>query len=266
MLKGLEKLKGKRALVTGASGGIGLAFAQLLAANGANLVLVARSERNLEAVKDKLVGDYGCSVEIIPADLSEPAAAPALCQTLAYRKITVDILINNAGVGLHGSFVDQNWEDIESLVALDIQALLHLSWHFARDMIARGAEGYILQLSSGTAFQPSPKYAVYGAAKAMVQHFGETLAIELEGSSVHCSVLTPGSTKSNFFNAAGHQEPGWYLRWTQMRPEEVAELGLRGLLKGKRSIIPGFFNRSCALLARVLPHRLAAYIFTFFVN
>ena len=175
-----EHLAGKWALITGASSGFGVDFAKQLAAKGMNLVLVARREDNLRAVADEVAQAHGVQVVPVALDLAAPDAPPRLFDMTKAAGHDITVLINNAGFGLYGRFTDLAWEREQEMIDIDITALVHLTKLYAADMAAR-KNGYILQVASVGAFQPSPLYAVYGAAKAFVLSFGEAVDYELAG-------------------------------------------------------------------------------------
>src|SRR5512134_3252055 len=189
----MSELRGRWALVTGASSGIGADFARELAARGMHLVLVARREERLRALAEELERAHGVRTRVIAADLAKPDAPRALHERLRGEGVAVDVLVNNAGFGVYGAFLDVPWEREREMIELDVVALLHLTKLFARDMRERGF-GRVLEVASIGAFQPSPTYAAYSAAKAFVQSFGEALACELRGSGVTVTTISPGVT------------------------------------------------------------------------
>jgi uncharacterized protein len=162
-----DSFKGKWALVTGASSGLGTDFARDLASRGANIILVARRLDRLQAVAQEISKQYGVQTEVIAMDLVAENAAEQLVAQLAAANKPIDILINNAGYGLYGMFIETEWARLNNMLQLDIVALTHLSHVFGKAMAARGS-GYILQVASIGAYQPSPTYAAYSAAKSYV--------------------------------------------------------------------------------------------------
>ena len=199
---GTEIIKGKWALVTGASSGFGVEFARELARYGSNLIITARRQERLEGLKEELVQNQGISVEVIPKDLSDVDAPLQLFNQINSKGIDVDVLINNAGFGLFGEFVDLDWQDQAEMLKLNILSLTHLTWLFVHPMIKRGF-GYILQVASNSAYQPSPLYATYGASKSYVLNFSEALHNELRDTGVICSVISPGPVVTEFQEVAG---------------------------------------------------------------
>jgi len=174
-------MKNQTALITGASGGIGYEFAKLLARDYGRLVLVARSEGRLGKIKQELEAAHPVSVIPIAQDLSEPGAAERIFRRLEDERITVDILINNAGFGEHGAFVETDWQQEEKMIAVNITALTGMTKFFAKSMVAQ-RNGRIVNVASTAAFQPGPFLAVYYASKAYVLSFSEALSNELKGT------------------------------------------------------------------------------------
>jgi short-subunit dehydrogenase len=248
-------LNGRLALVTGASSGLGVDFARNLAARRCNLILVARRENLLRAQQSEITARYGVDVEIVPMDLALPDAPQVLFDRVKETGKAVDILINNAGLGLYGEFLDIPWERERNMLEIDIIALVHMTKLFARAMVARNF-GFILQVASVFAFQPSPLYASYGAAKRFVLDFGEAVSYELRKTNVKCSVLSPGITATEFLKVSG-QQATLYQRMTMMQSADVARIGIEGMLKGKRTVVPGWANIAGAWTARLAPRRFA---------
>lgn len=194
-------LRGKRALVTGASSGLGVDFARNLAARGCNLVLVARREDLLQQVAEGIRRAHGVDVRVVVMDLAQSDAPERLHTDLSEAGLAIDVLINNAGYGLYGRFLDISWERERKMLELDIVAVTHLTKVFARGMVERRF-GFILQVASIGAYQPSPLYASYSAAKSYVLNFGEALDYELRGTGVRCSVVSPGITATEFLTVS----------------------------------------------------------------
>ncbi len=253
-----KSLRGKRALITGASSGLGADFARNLAGRDCHLVLTARREEQLRALADDLTARHRVEVSVIPLDLAVPDAPQRLYDQLQAAGQTVDILINNAGLGIYGSFLEIPWERERAMLELDILALVHLTKLFARDMAARGG-GHILQIASIGAYQPSPTYATYSAAKTFVLYFGEALAYELRGTGVTCTVLSPGVTQTEFLQVAG-QTPSLYQRSVMMTSEQVVDIGIEAMLKGRPSVVAGRLNGLMAFSTRFMPRQWAAAV------
>jgi short-subunit dehydrogenase len=257
----MSNLRGKNALVTGASSGIGADFARVLAARGCNLILVARREDRLRALQQEISGGHDVQAHVIAMSVSEAGAPQVLYDRVRSMGVAVDVLINNAGFGVHGNFIDIPWEREHEMLQLDVVALVHLTKLFVRDMVARNF-GYVLQVSSIGAYQPSPTYATYSAAKSFVLNFGEALNYELRHTNVKVSVVSPGVTASEFLQVAG-QKPTFYQRTTMMPSRTVAEAGIEAMLKGKPSKVPGLMNAVPVWLLRFTPRRMSAAMASF---
>lgn len=253
-----QNLKGKTALVTGASGGLGADFARELASRGADLVLVARRKEELHQIADELCQNFGVSALVLPADLSIPGAPEEVFQAVRRRNLTVDILVNNAGFGIYGPFTEIPWEQEQAMLNLDILALVHLTKLFVNAMIPRRF-GHVLLVSSIGAYQPTPTYASYAAAKAFVLNFGVALSCELNGTGVNVTVISPGVTATDFFKISG-QKINLFHRLMVMQSKDVARIGIQAMLKGRTSVIPGWVNALNAFAARLFPRRLVAAV------
>ena len=246
------------ALVTGASGGIGEELARLLAADNRDLVLVARSRDKLEALAAELRAKHQIEARVIAADLARPDSPQEIFDRLAAEGIVVDVLVNNAGFGTYGPFVETDLRAELDLLQVNVAALTHLTKLFLPGMVARRG-GYVMQVASTAAFQPGPLMAVYFASKAYVLHFSEALANELEGSGVVVSALCPGPTDTGFVAAAGMKESQLFDRGA-MTAREVAEAGYRGMLAGKVIVIPGARNNLLARAVGFMPRGLITRI------
>jgi uncharacterized protein len=244
------------ALVTGASAGIGAALAHELARHGHDLVLTARSVAPMEALAAEL-RKAGAAATVIAADLAKPGAAATLALEIAQQGLTIDTLINNAGLGAAGRFDRRDPARIGEILQVNIVALTELTRLVLPGMIARG-HGRVMLVASVAAFQPGPRMAVYFASKAYVLSLGEALAYELRGTGVSVTVLCPGATATNFFTVAGADNSLMARRLRRMmRAEDVARLGYQGLTAGRRVVITGAINRLMALAGRYAPHRLS---------
>jgi hypothetical protein len=255
---GSDVLRGKTALVTGASSGLGAEFARQLAAMGCDLVLVARREDRLKALKQQLESAHGIKVRVQCADLGVVDAPSKLHAELKAAGLRVDVLVNNAGFGLWGEHMQIPWDQERQMLMLDVVALMQLTKLFAADMLGRGS-GYVLQVSSIAAYQPSPSYAAYAAAKGAVLLFGEALNYELRKTGVGITVLSPGVTATEFLEVAG-QKPTLYQRLFMMQAPEVVRIGLKAMLKRRPSVIPGMLNGLVTWSTRFTPRRLTAAI------
>jgi short-subunit dehydrogenase len=241
----------KRALVTGASSGLGVDFADLLAAQGYDLVLVARRQEPMEALAEQLRFKHGVDIAVEPADLAVPGAAAALKERLDARLFQIDVLVNNAGYGLHGDFLDTPIARTVDMIQLNVSALTELSYVFGQDMAVRG-HGHILLVASLLAFQPVPTYAAYAATKAYVLSLGEALHDELRSCGITVTTLCPGHTETGFDAAAGATASA-ALRMLTMQPRPVVQSGLHALWKGKASVTAGVMNKVVAFSNRLMP-------------
>jgi short-subunit dehydrogenase len=253
-----KDLQGKTALVTGASSGIGAAFARLCAERGADVIVTARRAENLEALAKELTAAHGVRVTVIPLDLADPAGAKALFDRTEGAGTRIDIVINNAGGGFHRYFVDSPWEKIRQQIQLNLVTLTELTWLFARAMLARGG-GHILNVASIGAYTPSPTYAVYSATKAFVRDMTEAIAHELRDTKVRVCCLCPGGTVTEFHTSAQHDLAGPF-RATFMSAEACAKVGLSALLRGRRNIVSGLVNKLMMQLLRFLPRRMIVWM------
>jgi len=253
------------ALVTGASGGIGAELARELARHGHDLVLAARSLAPMEALAAEL-RDVGATTTVIAADLSLPGAASRLADEIASQGLAVDVLVNNAGLGAAGRFDRIDPERTSEMLQVNIVALTELTRLLLPAMIARG-QGRILMVASVAGFQPGPRMAVYFASKAYVLSLGEALAYELRGTGVTVTTLCPGSTATNFFNAAGANNSFMARRLRRMMPaDRVARIGYRALAAGRRVVITGAINRVVALGGRYAPRRISLSVSDFLMS
>jgi short-subunit dehydrogenase len=244
------------ALITGASSGIGAELADLCAADGYGLILVARRADRLAELAAALGSRYGVAVRTIAADLASPAAPAAIHEQT--RGEAVEILINNAGFGLRGRYDQTDWEAESRLMQVNMVALAELTKLFVKDMVARGS-GRILNVGSTAAFVPGPLMAMYYASKAFVFSFSLALAKEFEGTGVSVTVLCPGPTQTEFVAVAGLTDSELF-RGSAMTAREVAEIGYRAMLSGQAEVIAGARNRVMMLLIRLAPRSLLASI------
>jgi len=248
------------AVVTGASSGLGLEFATLLAARSVNLVLVARREAPMQELASTLRARHGIDVMVNVADLGEPNAAALLAARLDARGIEADILINNAAFGLSGKFVEHDAERLHAMLQLGVVAMTELSYQFGQRMAARG-HGRMLLVASIAALQPTPLLAAYGATKAYVLSLGEALNVEM--APVGVTVLLPGFMHTGFGGVADFNPPA-LVQSTALEPALVAQIGLDAMFAGKSSVVAGALNRFAAFFAGWMPrHLLARLVFRF---
>ena len=246
------------ALITGASSGIGEAFARGLAKKGYDLVLVARRSDRLETLAAELQAVHQVRTDAIPCDLLAPGSIEQLQRTLAERELHIDLLVNNAGVGLHGPFGSQNDTDDARMINLNILALTRVTRAFVPDMLARG-HGIIIHVASTAAFQAIPYFSVYAATKAYVLSFSQALSLELGPKGILVQCLCPGPTRSEFANHARFQTDA-FERAPQQTPDAVVAESLAGLERRSHIVITGAINRWGTFLSAVLPRSVAARI------
>lgn len=242
-----------RALVTGASSGIGTVLARQLAADGSDLVVVARSEDALDELAVELRDAHGVDVEVLPADLTDRDGLATVEARLQDVARPVDLLVNNAGFGTTGPFVaqDADAEDLE--VRLNVAAVVRLTHAALPGMQARGRGG-ILNVSSIAGFQPIPNMAVYAATKAFVTSFTEAVHEELAGTGVHVTALCPGFTRTNFVDNAGAGDDASRIpEFIWMEPEPVAAAGLRAVAANRATVVPGLQYKLSTGASRVMP-------------
>jgi short-subunit dehydrogenase len=238
-------------LLTGASSGIGYEMAQQLASLKYNLILTARSEDKLASMQQELSSKYGIVVHYIPKDLSKAEQAIQLFNDIKSANYQVSHLVNNAGFGDYGSFLETSLENELNMIDLNINSLVILTKLFAKDMVARKS-GRIMNVSSLLAFLPFPYMSVYSATKSFVLAFSETLAAELEGTGVVVTTLAPGTTETAFVSPEMRETN--LLKSNKPTPvKTVATEGVKLLLHGKGKKIVGFQNRFNSILAGVLP-------------
>jgi short-subunit dehydrogenase len=238
-------------LITGASSGIGLELTRLFAAAGSDLVLVARREERLAALADEL-GANDVTVRVLPADLSMPTSASAICEILLGSGVDIDILVNNAGFGARGAVVDLSIDRQIEMMQVNMRTLTELTRRLLPGMVQRGWGG-ILNVASTAAFQPGGPYmAVYYASKAYVLSFTEGLAEELAGTGIDVTCLAPGPTSTEFGAIADVDESILFKAGT-MEASKAAWAGYRGLRRGKTLVVPGLRNKLTTLAVRLLP-------------
>src|SRR5436853_2703449 len=256
----MESLHGKWVLITGASSGFGEEFARQYAAQGRPLVLVARRLEKLETLATELRETYRVDVIVEQIDLSNVAAVIQLHQRLRERGIAIDILINNAGHGLQGTFVNGTLDAALAMLQLDVVSLTAVTHLFAQDMRTRG-RGKILLVASLLAYQGVEKFAVHSAAKMSVLRLGEALHRELKRDGVTVTVLCPGMSDTGFATAA-QQKITPALKLLMMQPAPVVRAGIRALQAGRISVVPGWANKATVMFTRATPRWLHQAVFS----
>jgi len=254
----MENLDKKWALVTGASSGFGVQFAKLLAERRANLVLVARRTEPMERLAEELRQRHSVQVVVEGMDLSRAGVGAELKARIDARGIAVEILVNNAGYGLYGAFLDQPLEKINNMLRLNMITVTELTYVFARDMVKRRS-GHILLTASLLGYQAVPGYAAYAATKAYVLLFGEALHQELEPHGVAVTALCPGISETSFGEVAG-QKLSPLLKMMLMKPQPVAKAGVLAMLGGRATVVPGFLNKATVFLDRLMPRPMQRMI------
>jgi uncharacterized protein len=245
--------KGQRALVTGASSGIGAVFARELASRGSDLVLVARSRDKLASLADELRASYGVAADAVVADLAKPSAADELAAELRDSAPQIDILVNNAGFGLHALLHQADAARLTEMVQVNVAALVDLTRLYLPGMVARD-RGAVINVASTAAFQPVPYMAVYGASKAFVLSFTEALWAETRRTGVRVTALCPGSTETEFFAVAGENAQVGRI----MAPQRVVHAALRALDRRASTVVTGAGNRLLINAPRLGPRHFVA--------
>jgi len=248
-----------RAVVTGASAGLGEAMARQLATWRCSLVLVARRRDRLEKLAAELTEAHGVAVECVALDLTEPGAAQRLIDAAYAGGAEVDILINNAGFGYYRDFLDGDLDRYRELMQLNMHVLVELTHGFAARMRARGRRAHIGNISSMVAYFALPGMAVYASTKAFVRNFTEAFAIELAGTPVSATCVSLGAVSTEFYDVSGIKIGALYRRFVMSAPR-AARIALRGILRGRRNILPGVLNKIAALLTWLAPRRLSAWV------
>lgn len=252
----MQDVNNRYALITGATRGIGLELARLFAADGYNLIMVARTEEDLQQRAQEFSAQYGIDVVTIAKDLFKPEAPFELYDEVKRKNLLVDVLVNDAGQGQYGLFVESDIRRQLDIIQLNVSALTVLTHVFLKDMVARN-EGKILQLASIASELPGPWQAVYHATKAFVLHFTEGLIRELKDSAVTVTALQPGATDTDFFNKADMQESK-ILDTKLSDPVAVAKDGYEALMKGDDKVVSGFKNKAMVAASNVMPDTAVA--------
>jgi len=247
----------RTALITGASSGIGEAFADVFASEGFDLVLTARREERLRAVKARLEERDGVHAELIVADLERPDAAARICAELEARGLKIDALVNNAGYGVPGSFLSSSWDVHSRFLQIMVTAVAELTYRLLPGMVER-QYGRIINVASLAGLVPAPAgHTLYAAAKAFLIKFSESLSHEVRQNNVLVTALCPGFTFSEFHDVTGTRAmmdrmPGWM--W--MSAAAVARQGYDAVMQGDAVVVTGRLNSTIATLVRILPQRL----------
>ena len=250
------------ALITGASSGIGLELADIMASNGINVVLTARSEEKLNALKQRIEQNHTAKAYVIAADLTDEQTPELIYNKINELNLNIHYLINNAGFGDYGYFHNANWSKQAGMIDLNIKSLTHLTHLFSRPMIERG-QGKIMNVASTASFQAGPLMSVYYATKHYVLAFSEAIAEELEDFGITVTALCPGPTESGFQSKAEMEESRLINTFTMPSSREVANYGYRAMMKGKRVAVHGWLNKILVQSIRFTPRKLASKIVHF---
>lgn len=248
-------MRGRTAIVTGASEGIGRELARLFAADGWDLVLTARSKGRLNELARELRARHGVRCLVIPADLADPAAPARIARALAGRRLQIEVLVNNAGFGSFGAFARTPANTSLEMIRVNVSALVHLTRLLLPGMIAR-RQGMILNVASVASFVPGPLMAVYYASKAFVLSFSEALVEETRGEGVTVTALCPGPTRTRFHHRREMRGGHPAMQMGVMTAKGVAAAGYRAMLAGRAIVIPGWQNLLAPLGTRLAPRGL----------
>jgi uncharacterized protein len=247
----------RTALITGASAGIGEAFADVFAAAGFDVVLVARREERLQALAERLRTTHGVRADTIVADLGNPYAADQLMAALTSRGLQIDALVNNAGYGVPGAYLRSSWETHDAMLRVMVTSVAELTYRLLPAMVERGY-GRIINVASLAALVPAPGgHTLYAATKAFLIKFSEALGHEVRAKGVHVTALCPGFTYSEFHDVTGTREQMKQLpSWMWMDADTVARQGYDAVMQGVPIYVNGRINRTIAILVRVTPRWL----------
>ena len=253
-----ENFNDRYALVTGGTSGIGYELAKLFAEDGHNLILVARTQEDLDRVSIELSDQYGVQVETIAKDLFQPQAPFELYDEVKANGYIIDVLVNDAGQGQYGLFVEGDIQRYLDIIQLNVSSFTALNYLFVKDMVARH-EGKILQLASIASVTPGPWQAVYHATKAYVLSLTESLINELKDTGVTMTALQPGVTDTDFFNKADMNESKAVEDKSKMAdPAKVAKDGYEALMSGDDKTISGFKNKAQIGMSKLMPDTMVA--------
>jgi hypothetical protein len=251
---------GNTALITGASAGLGKDFAHLFAADGHDVVLVARRREKLEQVAAAVVEEHGVEAHVVPADLADAESPQRLYDEVAAKGLTIEYLVNNAGFGSNGAFAELDMARELAIVTVNISALAHLTGLYLPEMLERDS-GRILNVGSTAGFLAGPYMATYYASKAFVNHFSEALWHEVNGTNVSVTVSCPGPTATEFAEVAKIDEAKLFKKGGAAKSIDVARGAYKAMHKGKRMIVHGFMNKLNVVGIRMGPrgaaHRIA---------
>jgi short-subunit dehydrogenase len=251
--------RNKTVVITGASRGIGYELAKIFAADSYKLVMISRNYERLLEIQRDLEKQFNTESLVIAKDLSLHNTAMEIFQELTQKNITVDVLVNNAGIGDFSMFFKEDFDRISRMMQLNIVTLTQLTRLFLDGMVERH-EGRILNIASMAAFIPGPYMAVYYASKAYVKSFSEAIANELQGTGVTVTAVCPGLTKTGFQQEIGSENSTSAKLNLYSSPKEVAKFAVKAMAEGKEVAIPGIINQSLLYTNKIIPGRLRASI------
>jgi short-subunit dehydrogenase len=244
----------KYTLITGASRGIGLAMAEYCASKGFNLILVARSCEKLTEISERLAKQYKVDVKCIETNLTDESSVQDMLYFCNSQNLNIDKLINNAGAGLYGRFVEIDLQKQLELMALNQSALVKMTYNFI-PLLKNNSKAFLLNVSSTACYQPIPYMSIYAATQSFIQSFTLGLREELKNSHIQVSVLCPGPTATEFFERAGLNCLPVNSREIKMSPSDVAKVAIEGLMNGISEIIPGTNNTLGAYFSKLMPNK-----------
>lgn len=245
------------AVITGASSGIGLSIAKKLAQKSYHLLLVGRNEKKLQELQTEFSQKYSIQVNVLIADLSEYAGIQRVVAAIQNLGEKVEVLVNNAGVGIWGKFAELSWEQQHKMLTLNNTALLALT-HATIPLLVKNKKGYILNIGSTASFQAVPGMALYSASKGFVVQFSRALHEELKGTGVHVTCVNPGATETAFVERAGMQGSSLEKQAEKfnMSPDEVAQIAIDALFAKKNVVTTGLLNQLNYVASRILPKKV----------
>lgn len=249
----------KTALITGASSGIGLELAKIFAHEGYDLLITARRRNRLTGLKKELESRHNINVYVYNIDLAEPESPEKIFAFTKENKLSVNVLVNNAGIGDYGFFHEADWDRLAKMIDLNIKSLTHLT-HLFIPMLSAHKKAYILNIASTASFQPGPLMSIYYASKHYVRAFSEAIANELQHTGIKVSVLCPGPTESEFQEKSNQLKSKLFDRLPVATSEEVAEYGYKSLMKGKRVAIHGALNKVVPKIISLVPRRFVTAV------
>jgi uncharacterized protein len=252
---------GLTALITGASAGIGKAFAEVFAKNGFDVILTARREERLRALATELEGKYRIKAAAIAMDLADPTGAERLVAEIKTSGLKVDALVNNAGYGVPGNYAGSSWKDQRNFIQVLVTAPCELAYRLLPDMVTR-KKGYIINIASVAGMIPGSAGAtLYGASKSFMVQFSRSLHLEQEANGVHVTAVCPGFTYSEFHDVAGNREQVSKMpEFMWMTAEAVAQQGFDAVMRNKAVHVNGPVNKGIVLLAKYLPDQIGLMI------